>query len=175
MVKLIGKQIYLRALEQEDLDFLYELENNTDVWEVSGTIAPYSKSVLQLYLDNAHRDIFDVKQLRLVISDLQDKAIGLIDIFDFEPNHKRAGIGIIILDTERRNKGIGAESITLLNNYVFDVLGLRQIYANILEENLASMHLFKKLGFVEVGIKKDWVRVKNTFKNEVLLQKINKK
>ena len=116
-----------------------------------------------------------MKQLRLVISDLQDKAIGLIDIFDFEPNHKRAGIGIIILDTERRNKGIGAESITLLNNYVFDVLGLRQIYANILEENLASMHLFKKLGFVEVGIKKDWVRVKNTFKNEVLLQKINKK
>ena len=57
MVKLIGKQIYLRALEQEDLDFLYELENNTDVWEVSGTIAPYSKSVLQLYLDNAHRDM----------------------------------------------------------------------------------------------------------------------
>ena len=173
MVKLKGERIYLRALEQEDLDFLYALENNTEVWEVSGTITPYSKSVLQLYLDNAHRDIFDVKQLRMVICDLQHKAIGLIDIFDFEPNHKRAGIGIIILDTEQRNKGIGAESITLLCNYVFDVLGLRQIYANILEENLASMHLFKKLGFVEVGIKKDWVRIKNTFKNEVLLQKIN--
>jgi diamine N-acetyltransferase len=173
VVKLKGVRIYLRALEQEDLDFLYELENNTDVWEVSGTIAPYSKSVLQLYLDNAHRDIFDVKQLRMVICDLQHKAIGLIDIFDFEPNHKRAGIGIIILDTEQRNKGIGAESITLLCNYVFDVLGLRQIYANILEENFASMYLFKKLGFVEVGTKKDWVRIKNTFKNEVLLQKIN--
>ena len=173
MVKLKGERIYLRALEQEDLDFLYALENNTEVWEVSGTITPYSKSVLQLYLDNAHRDIFDVKQLRMVICDLQHKAIGLIDIFDFEPNHKRAGIGIIILDTEQRNKGIGSESITLLCNYVFDVLGLRQIYANILEENLASMHLFKKLGFIEVGIKKDWVRIKNTFKNEVLLQKIN--
>ncbi|WP_339627482.1 GNAT family N-acetyltransferase [uncultured Maribacter sp.] len=173
MVKLKGDRIYLRALEQEDLDFLYELENNTDVWEVSGTIAPYSKSVLQLYLDNAHRDIFDVKQLRLVICDLKHKAIGLIDIFDFEPNHKRAGIGIIILDTEQRNKGIGSESITLLCDYAFDVLGLRQIYANILEENSASMHLFRKLGFDVVGVKKDWVRVKNTFKNEVLLQKIN--
>tara|TARA_R110002050_G_scaffold158398_3_gene287734 strand:- start:435 stop:959 length:525 start_codon:yes stop_codon:yes gene_type:complete len=173
VVKLKGNQIYLRALEQEDLDFLYKLENNTNVWEVSGTIAPYSKSVLQRYLDNAHRDIFDVKQLRLVICDLQHKAIGLIDIFDFEPNHKRAGIGIIILDTEKRNKGIGTESITLLCNYAFDALGLRQIYANILEENLASMHLFRKLGFDVVGVKKDWVRIKNTFKNEVLLQKIN--
>lgn len=173
MVKLKGNKVYLRALEQKDLDFLYELENNTDVWEVSGTIAPYSKDVLQLYLDNAHRDLFDVKQLRLVISTNQHKAIGLIDIFDFEPNHKRAGLGIIILETQQRNKGIGAEAITLLCNYVFKVLDLKQVYANILEDNAASMHLFKKLGFVEVGIKKDWVRVNNTYKNEVLLQKIN--
>ena len=174
MVTLKGNQVYLRALEQKDLDFLYELENDTDVWEVSGTVTPYSKNVLQLYLDNAHRDIFDVKQLRLVICTFEHEAIGLIDIFDFEPNHKRAGLGIIIIDTLQRNKGIGTEAITLLCNYVFKVLGLRQIYANILEDNMASMHLFKKLGFVEVGVKKDWIRVNNSYKNEVLLQKINR-
>tara|TARA_R110002051_G_scaffold56046_7_gene103940 strand:+ start:23042 stop:23566 length:525 start_codon:yes stop_codon:yes gene_type:complete len=174
MVTLIGNQIYLRALERNDLDFLFELENNTDVWEVSGTITPYSKNVLQLYLDNAHRDLFDVKQLRLVICDLNEKAVGLIDVFDFEPNHKRAGIGIIILNKEQRNKGFGGEAVLILCNYLFDVLGLRQIYANILEENVASLHLFKKLGFVEIGVKEDWVRVKNSFKNEILLQKINR-
>jgi len=173
VVTLKGKQIYLRALEQKDLNFLFELENNTDVWEVSGTITPYSKDVLQLYLDNAHRDIYDVKQLRLVICEQGDKAIGLIDVFDFEPNHNRAGIGIIILDKNQRNKGMGAEAISLLCDYLFEALGLWQIYANILEENSASLHLFKKLGFQEVGIKKDWVRFKNTYKNEVLLQKIN--
>lgn len=172
MVKLKGNQVCLRALEQRDLEFLYELENNTDVWEVSGTITPYSKNVLQLYLDNAHRDIFDVKQLRLVISTNTLETIGLIDIFDFEPNHKRAGLGIVILDTQQRNKGIGAEAITLLLDYVFDVLDLKQVYANILEDNVASMHLFKKLGFVQAGVKKDWVRCGNIYKNEILLQKI---
>ncbi|APQ15823.1 GNAT family N-acetyltransferase [Maribacter hydrothermalis] len=174
MVTLKGNHIYLRALEQNDLDFLFELENDTDVWELSGTITPYSKNVLQLYLDNAHRDLFDVKQLRLVICDLNEKAVGLIDVFDFEPNHKRAGIGIIILDKEQRNKGFGGEAVSILCNYLFNILGLRQIYANILEENVASLHLFKKLGFVEIGIKKDWIRDKNTFKNEILLQKINR-
>ena len=173
MVTLQGEQIYLRALEQKDLDFLYELENNTGVWEVSGTITPYSKNVLQLYLDNAHRDLFDVKQLRLVICSKEHEALGLIDLFDFEPNHKRAGLGIIILDTEQRNKGIGTEAITLLCNYVFKVLGLRQVYANILEENVPSLHLFKKLGFKEVGVKQDWIQTTNAFKNEVLLQKLN--
>lgn len=173
MVTLQGDRIYLRALEQKDLDFLYQLENNPKVWEVSGTLTPYSKDVLQLYLDNAHRDIFDVKQLRLVISSKEHRSIGLIDIFDFEPNHKRAGLGIVILEEQDRNQGIGGEAISLLCNYVFDVLNLKQVYANILEENIGSIHLFKKLGFVEVGVKQDWIRVKDTFKNEVLLQKIN--
>ena len=109
----------------------------------------------------------------MVICEQGDKAIGLIDVFDFEPNHNRAGIGIIILDKNQRNKGMGAEAISLLCDYLFEALGLWQIYANILEENSASLHLFKKLGFQEVGIKKDWVRFKNTYKNEVLLQKIN--
>tara|TARA_R110000868_G_scaffold87624_1_gene244853 strand:+ start:137 stop:661 length:525 start_codon:yes stop_codon:yes gene_type:complete len=172
VVALKGNQIYLRALEQKDLDFLYALENDTDVWEVSGTVTPYSKDVLQLYLDSAHRDIYDVKQLRLVICSQDHQALGLIDVFDFEPNHHRAGIGIVILDKNQRNKGVGAEAITLLCNYLFEVLGLRQVYANILEENAPSLYLFKKLGFQEIGIKKDWVRFKDTYKNEILLQKI---
>ena len=173
MVTLKGKQIYLRALEKKDLDFLYLLENDTSVWEVSGTVTPYSKDVLRFYLENAHRDIFDVKQLRLVICTHEHNTLGLIDVFDFEPNHKRAGIGIVILNQAERNKGIGAEAITLLTEYLFEALGLRQVYANIIEDNLASLHLFQKLGFQQVGVKKDWVRFINTFKNEILLQKIN--
>ncbi|SNR43790.1 diamine N-acetyltransferase [Maribacter sedimenticola] len=173
MVTLKGNIVYLRALEQKDLNFLYELENNTLVWEISGTVTPYSKDVLQLYLDNAHRDIYDVKQLRLVICNLEHKTIGLIDLFDFDPYHKRAGLGIVIHDEAQRNKGVGAEAISLLCNYVFQVLGLRQVYANILEDNIASMHLFQKLGFIPVGVKKDWVRVGSTYKNEILLQKLN--
>lgn len=173
MVKLNGKQIYLRALEQRDLEFLYQLENDTDVWEVSGTLTPYSRDVLQLYLDNAHRDLFDVKQLRLVICSKEHQSLGFIDIFDFDPNHKRAGLGVIILDGQQRNRGIGFEAISLLCTYVFEVLDLRQLYANILEENEASLHLFKKLGFEQVGIKRDWIRSGASYKNEILLQKLN--
>ena len=172
MVNLQGKQIHLRAIEPGDLDFLYQLENNTDIWEISGTITPYSKQVLRHYLENAHRDIYDVKQLRLCICK-GDKVLGLIDLFDFDPQNKRAGIGLVVLEEKERNKGIGAEAIGLLCEYGFKVLGLRQLYANVLEDNLASLHLFKKMGFVEVGMKRDWIFSKGGFKNEILLQKIN--
>jgi len=172
MLNLKGKHIYLRALEQKDLQFLYELENDTSIWEISGTITPYSKNVLQLYLDNAHRDIYDVKQLRLCICKLDDEVVGLIDLFDFDPKNKRAGLGIVIKNSDNYNQGIGNEAINLLINYAFSSLDIHQIFANVIEDNEASLHVFKKLGFEQVGVKKDWIFTNGSYKNEVLFQKI---
>ena len=172
MLNLRGEHIYLRAIEPQDLEVLYKLENDTDIWEISGTNSPYSKHVLKLYLDNAHRDIYDVKQLRLCICNFDGKVVGLIDLFDFDPKNHRAGLGIIVLDTANRNKGIGTEAISLLCEYSFSTLQLKQLYANILEDNKSSVHLFEKLGFQLVGLKKDWIYSDETYKNELLYQKI---
>ena len=172
MLRLKGKKCYLRALESEDLEFLYELENDTEIWEISGTIVPYSKGVLKKYLSNAHRDIFEVKQLRLCICGVDGDRKGLVDLFDFDPKNNRAGMGIVISKPNDRNKGIGEEAIILVMEYAFSILGLHQIYVNILEENSISRRLFEKLGFEKIGTKKDWVRWGNSFKNEILYQKI---
>lgn len=169
---LKGKYCKLRALEPKDLDFLYVLENDTEIWEISNTLKPYSRAVLKNYLENAHRDIYEVKQLRLCICNPKDESVGFIDLFDFDPKHGRAGIGIIILNTANRNKGVGAEALSLLLEYTFSVLELHQVYANILEDNLVSIHLFEKLGFQRVGVKKDWIRWDGKFKNELLYQKL---
>ncbi|MEO0573623.1 MAG: GNAT family protein [Bacteroidota bacterium] len=171
-ITLDGKRCKLRALEPEDLDFLYALENDTEIWEISNTLRPYSRMLLKEYLQNAGRDIFEVKQLRLCICATNDERIGLVDLFDFDPKHRRAGIGIIILNPSDRNKGTGAEALQLLMDYCFAVLELHQVYANILEDNLKSIHLFEKLGFEKVGVKKEWLRWGGTFKNEVLYQKM---
>ncbi|RIV42046.1 GNAT family N-acetyltransferase [Flagellimonas pelagia] len=173
MLKLKGDNLVLRALEPSDLDFLYQLENDTSIWEISGTLKPYSKKVLQLYLENAHRDIYEVKQLRLCICDADGECIGLIDLFDFDPKNRRAGIGIVIANPEDRNKGVGAEALSLLCNYAFSVLDLHQLYANILEDNQSSIHLFEKMGFERIGVKKEWIRTSSGFKNEIMFQKIN--
>ncbi|MFH6604221.1 GNAT family N-acetyltransferase [Maribacter algicola] len=173
MLKLTGDTIYLRALEPEDLEFLYQLENNTDIWEISNTVTPYSKHVLKLYLENAHRDIYDVKQLRLCICNKQHRAIGLIDLFDFDPKNRRAGLGIVVLDEIERNKGVGAQAIGMVMEYAFATLGLRQLFANVIEDNEASIRLFEKMGFQRVGVKKDWIFSDKGYKNEILFQKIH--
>ena len=104
---------------------------------------------------------------------LQDELIGFIDLFDFDPIHRRAGIGIVIASEEHRGQGLAKEGLALLCTYGFTHLGLHQLYANILEENTASIALFENLGFKAVGLKKDWVFYQGEFRNEILFQKLS--
>lgn len=173
MVTLKGEHIYLRALEPEDLDFVYTIENDTSLWHLSDTQTPYSRFLIKQYLENAQQDIFEAKQLRLAICNLENETIGLIDIFDFDIKNKRAGIGILIQNENNRNKGYGKEALQLLTNYCFSTLHLHQVYANISESNLASLKLFEANGFKKIGLKKDWSFDGDQFANEYILQRIN--
>ncbi len=173
MITLKGKHIYLRALEPEDLEFVHNIENDETFWEISNTQTPFSKYILKQYLEQSHKDIFEVKQLRLVISDYEDKALGMIDLFDFDFKNSRAGVGILVKETAQRQLGYGSEALELLVNYSFTHLNLHQLYSNITEDNKASLSMFKKQGFQEVGLKKEWNSINGGFQNEYLLQRIN--
>jgi diamine N-acetyltransferase len=173
MDTLKGTHINLRALEPEDLEFLFQIENNESFWEVSHTQTPFSKFILKQYLENAHLDIYEAKQLRLVIEDNTSlDTIGMIDLFDFNPQHKRAGIGILIHPDYQQN-GFASEALQLLINYCFTHLQLHQLYANITSDNMNSIHLFTKHDFIEIGVKKDWIFNNKTYKDEILFQLIN--
>lgn len=175
MLTLSGKHIFLRALEPEDIEFVYAVENDEKIWEVSNTQTPYSRFLIREYLKNARQDIYEAKQLRLAICKQNTfQPVGLIDLFDFDPKNNRAGIGILIKDEGDRNAGIGSESLELLINYSFSKLELHQLYANIDTGNSASIKLFTNFGFEQIGIKKQWNLVGGQYRDEALFQLINK-
>lgn len=175
MQTLKGNNIALRAIEPEDLTFLFKIENDESFWEISHTQAPFSKFVLKQYLENAHLDIYEAKQLRLIIEENSThKPIGMIDLFDFNPRHKRAGIGILI-QPEQQQKGFASEALQLLIKYSFTFLNLHQLYANIATNNNKSIGLFTKHNFQEIGIKKDWIYSDDNYKDEILFQLIHEK
>jgi diamine N-acetyltransferase len=175
MVTLTGDTIYLRALEPDDLEFIYRLENDETLWEVSNTQTPYSRFLIRQYLENAHQDIYEAKQLRLAIcKNGSFEAIGLIDLFDFDPANQRAGVGIIVHTGAYRGQGAGKEALGLVIQYAFNTLQLHQLYANIHLGNVASTTLFTNFGFQLIGVKKDWNRRGNHFEDEALYQLVHK-
>lgn len=171
-MNLQGEHIYLRALEPGDLDTLYKWENNPAIWKVSNTLAPFSKFVLEQYLVNAHQDLFTAKQVRMMICTKDAKPVGTIELFDFDPLNGRVGLGILI-DDASQEKGYATDALKVLIAYCFEILLLNQVYCNIAASNQKSLHLFKKLGFTEAGLKKQWNKTgKNNFEDEWMLQLI---
>ena len=154
---LENDNIKLRALEPEDLDVFYQWENDATLWSWSCTLAPYSRYELRQYI-LSEKDIYETKQIRFVIELKREKrAIGMIDLYDFEPHHKRAAVSIII-DKQYQRKGLAGEALSLLCAYSFSFLKLHQLYAFIPVKNEPSKRLFLRSGFKEKGLLNEWIQ-----------------
>lgn len=166
--------VLLRPPEPSDLDLLYNWENNVEIWNAGLNVCPMSKFVLEKYIESAHLDVFDTKQLRLmIVLKSEMRVIGNVDLFEFDSFNNRAGVGILIAQNADRQKGYASGALSLLKSYCFDILGLTQIFCNIAADNPASKALFEKHGFVTVGLKKKWTRRGSKFIDEYLLQLLN--
>lgn len=164
--------ITLRPLEPDDIELLYQWENNMEIWNVSNTRTPFSKYILAEYIKESAKDIYETKQLRLIIQNENSIPVGALDLFDFDPYHMRAGIGILIHSTGNRNNGYGSDALNAIFGYAKEVLGIKQLYANIAHKNDVSIHLFEKAGFIETGIKKSWLKTSTGWEDEVFMQKM---
>lgn len=166
-----GNTIGLRALEPSDASILYDWENDPAIWPVSFTQIPFSKFILEEFVNSAHQDIYTNKQLRLIVVSLKtNQAIGIIDLYEFDPQHLRCGLGIYI-NQDYRGNGSAFECIELIKEYGFMTLHLKQFYVLVNTSNIASIGLFEKAGFEKSGLKKSWNKTGlSTFEDVWFLQ-----
>ncbi|MDR0865480.1 MAG: GNAT family N-acetyltransferase [Candidatus Symbiothrix sp.] len=173
MALLENNNILLRALEPEDLDILYKWENDSSLWQYGVTITPYSKFALREYLSCSTQGIFQSHQLRLMmIEKASGHTIGTIDLYDFDPMNRRAGVGIL-LDPDYRRKGFGFQALQLIKEYAFRFLSLKQLYAYVPKTNLQSYKLFQKSGYEESGLLKSWTKTEEGFADVYLMQQLS--
>lgn len=251
-MNLEGRICRLRAVEPRDVDTMYAWENDTEIWSVSGTTAPYSRELLERFVEQQQFDIWQTRQVRLMIepitqgdgfppclatgmdngskdirsrndccemgirngvatnrteigseagrddgeASLNEPAVnpasakeagvnrvsannatgslpvGALDLYEFDPQHRRAGVGILVHDPAQRGKGYAADALAVACEYAREVLGLHQLWCSVGAENAASLSLFRHAGFSEIGIKRDWLWTADGFQDEVLMQKI---
>ncbi|HNZ81480.1 MAG TPA: GNAT family N-acetyltransferase [Bacteroidales bacterium] len=169
---LQNEQLRLRSPEPEDLEFLYRCENDTSLWQYGSTLSPFSKYALHQYISQAEQNIFVSRQLRFMIDSKKDDCVvGTIDLYDFDPYHNRAGVGILI-DKAYQRRGYATQALKLLIEFAFGFLHIHQLYAYIPTENSDSLALFSKLGFEQSGVLKDWNMGLDKYKDIAVFQLI---
>ena len=163
-------KIRLRALEPEDLDRLYLWENNPLLWDVGNTRNPYSRFILKQYILQSDKDIYENKQLRLMmVSTETGETVGTVDLFDLDIHHSRVALGLFV-DPTFQGKGYARASLHVVEDYVFNFLKINQLYCHISETNTASRLLFEKEGYETNGILKNWIRTVDGYENIILFQ-----
>ncbi|MBR4995606.1 MAG: GNAT family N-acetyltransferase [Alistipes sp.] len=169
-----GRICRLRALEPQDIDAVYNWENDTTLWRESGTMAPFSRHALMRFIEEQQYDIYATRQQRLIIeSSIEGEAVivGAIDLFDFDPQNLRAGVGIVI-SADYRQQGYGHDALETIERYARQVLHLHQLWCSMAARNEASINLFRGAGFVECGRRREWILTPQGAEDEILMQKI---
>lgn len=170
-----NKELYLRALEPEDLDLLYQVENDPSIWWIGGQKGPFSKFMLRHYLANTTGDIYTDRQLRLVAAMKHNHIpVGIVDLTEFSPTHHRAEVGILVLP-DFRGQGLSSDMLQLLEEYANEHLFLHQLYAYTPVCHDSSVALFRRAGYQEEHLLKDWICLKEGFCDAFLFQKILKR
>ena len=163
----------LRALEIEDLPYLYQWENDAATWTDSDTHNPLSQHLLREYIANSTGDIYKDGQLRLIVEE-EGRTLGCVDLFDFDARSRKAAIGMYISPLAR-GKGLGKQVLAMLEEYAFGFLGLHTMYAIIRETNAACRGLYESAGYRNAGVLQDWVRIDNEYVNAIIYQKVYEK
>lgn len=161
--------VRLRAMEPEDLDALYRIENDRDVWDVGENNVPYSRYILHDYIANASADIYADKQVRMVVENEKGQLVGVADVVNFCPSHARAEVSIVIC-REHRKKGYARAAIRQIIEYALRTLHLHQLYAVVREDNMPSLNLFSSLGFKSKMVLDDWLFDGKDYHNAVVMQ-----
>lgn len=172
-----GRICRLRALEPDDLDEMYRWENDTQIWRVSGTTAPFSRHMLLRLIDEQRFDIYATRQQRLVIEAVGDadgarpQTAGAVDLFEFDPQNLRAGVGIVVAP-ELRGRGYATDALAALGRYCRDTLHLHQLWCEVTADNTASLRLFAAAGYEQCGRRRDWLLSPDGWCDAILMQKI---
>ncbi|MBQ2123502.1 MAG: GNAT family N-acetyltransferase [Bacteroidaceae bacterium] len=166
----------MRALEPEDLELLYTIENDPALWAVSNNNGPYSRYMLKQYLAAQTGSIVDDGMLRLAVCRTSDGgAVGIVDLFDYSPVHQRAEVAIALL-RDVRGQGIGTCVLEKLERFATQKLNLRNLYAytsSVVDS--VSRKLFVSANYVQVGILQDWHFNGESFEDVIFFQKKLKK
>ena len=162
-------RVTLRAMEPEDLDLLYRIENDNSFWNVGITNVPYSRYSLRDFIASSTGDIYKDGQVRLIIENSEREVVGIADLVNFDARNCRAEVGIVI-ECQHRRKGYAAEALSLMADYSRKVLHLHQLYAIVSKDNLASIALFSKAGYQVTAEMKDWLYTGKEYISAQLLQ-----
>lgn len=145
-MELRGERIILRSVDIDDVQTILMWENDPDLEPFSDPHPDYTEQQIVEFI-LAQQVGFEANgQIRLMI-DVAGRAVGAVDIFDYDGSS--ADVGVLVYSDDDRRRGYATEALEAVKKYA-PQWGIATLWATIDSENIASTALFRRCGFVKV-------------------------
>lgn len=154
---LQSDRIKLRPPRKEDLDDLYDIENDTAAWIYNYVRVPFTRRSIERFLENYTPNAIECKYIRFMVElKATAQCIGIAELFDVDWMNRRAEVGIYIVP-EARHQGVASECLNILARYAAKHLGMNRLYAYVHQDNEYSKHLFAGCGYQDIATLPGWL------------------
>lgn len=149
-MNLRGKKVYLKLIEEQDLEKRAEWINDPVIQDTLNYDVPTSLSKTKAWfhkiqLDSSRREfsVFTVDG---------DEYIGFCGLFNIQVPVMKAELHCVIGNRDYQSGGYGTEAYSLFQDFGFEELGLNRIYGYQLGHNAAAHRVVEKLGWKREGL-----------------------
>ncbi len=158
----------LRAWSKNDIKEIQALKNDIPIQlELMGTPKPNSENGILKWLKS--KDEND-NLIFFIITDMQEKVVGYIQLSDIDKFNYYGYLGICI-NQNYWGKGYANEALNLLAEYAVNILSLRKVLLYVRSDNLRALKFYNKVGFNTVGVLKEHQLVSKSWKDVILMEK----
>lgn len=173
---LKGEQVYLVPLDRANAETARAWINDPDVneWLLSGQIPISRDGEIAFYsADESDRAAGSAYRFEIHVAE-DDRYIGNCGVEQVDRTHRHAEIGICIGSLPDQNRGFGRDTLVTLLRFGFDTLGLHRIAILANSENERALHLYRAVGFTEVGREREAVYMRGRFRDHVVLDMLDR-
>jgi RimJ/RimL family protein N-acetyltransferase len=171
---LIGELVYLRGLEEQDLDgpyFQWFNDQENDVF-TSHAMFPNTPEKMRSFFDNVKQYRNDI--VLAIVEKNTDRHIGNVALHKINWINRNAEFAIIIGDKKAQSKGFATEAGRLMIKYAFEKLNLHRLGLGVHEDNKAAIRVYEKLGFEVEGRFKDHFLRNGKYSDTIRMAIINR-
>lgn len=165
---LTGETIFLRPLGLDDAPAIFASLSDEESMRLTGTQQTFTLEQVQAFYAKVP-EADDRVDYAIVLKDDPETMVGEVVLNDIDWDNKSANFRIALSSQKYFGKGYGSQATKLIIKHGFKVLDLHRIELEVFDFNPRAIHVYKKAGFVQEGIKRDVLLWEGKYQSAIVM------
>lgn len=171
---LRDQELTLRLVEPDDAHLLHLWENDPQLAESNSLYEPLARYQAQQFVQIGQSHLIENGSLMLIAQittegETTPSPIGYIEIYNYDHFHRRAAVGLVVLPLWQHH-GYGRRMLSCIECYIFEVLRLHQLYAEVTGDNLKAQIFFDRSPYKRVARLPQWQWQHGAYQDLIIYQ-----